>query len=877
MRGSGYRSRVCRHLRRSAAYRRIRRIGIRRVARRAAHRSRGVRGGRRFRGRGLWPTADQMAQAPAHVIRRTQTRSKRERRRSASAQPPSRAAPPNRARFAAARQRSGVRSNQSDAYRDRLSIPAAGAPGAEAARASRGCNSCARARTRPRASHSGCRERRARAAAVRNRTSGRLHPARNLCSRRGSRRRPLAIRSARPVTRLPTYAFAGVLLCIVGILIVPLPPFVLDVLLGVNIFASALVLLLSVTIEEPLEFSAFAPALLIATLFRLSLDVSATRLILTQGHEPGGVGAIIPAFGEFVVRGNLVVGLIVFAILITIQFIVIASGSQRVAEVAARFTLDAMPGKQMAIDADVHAGVLDADGARLKRELVQKEADFYGAMDGAGKFVKGDAIAALIIVALNLIGGVAVGMIYRGMSAGDALQTFALLSIGNALVTTLPAFLISTAMGMMVTRVAADGSLGSDLASQLFARPEILRVAGGLLLALALVPALPRPVFIVLGLCAFAGAHLAQKHKAMCAALEQHERDVAKRQAIRRPEMALGLVGVDAISIEFGSNLLQLLAPPLADALLDRIGEVRRALATEIGVVLPGVRLRDDLARDPDTYAIRVRDEIAGEGSLDLSRMLAVADEMALAQIGGEATREPVYGLPAKWIESASRDAALQRGALVFDPISVIGSHLAEAARAHAAMLLGRQELQTLLEHLRATVPTVVKEIGSDALPLSNVQKAFGLLLRERVWPRDPIAVLEAMIEASTLSRDPRELAEAARRVLVPAQLLRRNLDTLEPLLLDPQLERRLAESFAGGVAALDPGEALAIREQALRYAEETPPQKAAVVCTSAVRPMLADFLARSGLRLSVFSYSEVPAEIRLVPADVIKEGPVAA
>src|SRR5690348_8038812 len=304
------------------------------------------------------------------------------------------------------------------------------------------------------------------------------------------------------MNRIPTYAFAALLLCIVAILIVPLPPPLLDVLLGVNVFASALVLLLSVTIEEPLQFSAFAPALLIATLFRLSLDVSATRLILTQGHEPGAVGAIIPAFGAFVVRGNLVVGLIVFAILIVIQFIVIASGSQRVAEVAARFTLDAMPGKQMAIDADVHAGVLDADGARIKRELVQKEADFYGAMDGAGKFVKGDAVAALVIVALNLIGGIAVGMIYHGMSPGDAIGTFALLSIGNALVTTLPAFLLSTAMGMMVTRVASDGALGADLAAQLLARPEILRAAGALLLALALVPALPRPVFVVLGIAA---------------------------------------------------------------------------------------------------------------------------------------------------------------------------------------------------------------------------------------------------------------------------------------------------------------------------------------------------------------------------------------
>jgi flagellar biosynthesis protein FlhA len=674
-----------------------------------------------------------------------------------------------------------------------------------------------------------------------------------------------------PVKRGSTYGFAAIVLCIVAILIVPLPPILLDVLLGINIFTSALVLLLSVTIEQPLQFSAFAPALLIATLFRLSLDVSATRLILTQGYEPGGAGAIIPAFGQFVVRGNLVVGLIIFAILITIQFIVIASGSQRIAEVAARFTLDAMPGKQMAIDADVHAGALDPDGARIKREIVQNEADFYGAMDGAGKFVKGDAVAALIIVALNLCGGVVVGIAYHGMSPAQSLQTFALLSIGNALVTTLPAFLISTAMGMMVTRVAADGSLGSDLAAQLFARPEILRAAGGLLLALALVPALPRPVFVVLGLCAFAGAHFAQRSKLRAAALQRSERDAAKRQAIRRPEMALGLVGVDALSIEVGEDLAPLLAPPLADALLDRVGEVRRALAAEIGIVLPGVRLRDDLSRAPRTYAIRVRDGVAGEGELDLTRMLAVAEDGILAGIAGESTWEPVYGLPAKWIAPVLREQAMQAGALVFDPISVVGSHLAEIARTHAEALVGRQELQTLLEHLRATVPTVVKEIGSDALPLAAVQKAFALLLRERIWPRDPIAVLEAMIEAAAVSREPRELAEAVRRAIVPGQLLRREIGLLEPLLLDPQLERELAQSFQGASApALEPRIALEIRRQAEAYAEQMQPQRAAILCTAPVRPFLADFLHRSGLRLPVYSYVEVPAAIELQPAGIV-------
>ncbi|MGZ3528165.1 MAG: FHIPEP family type III secretion protein [Vulcanimicrobiaceae bacterium] len=665
--------------------------------------------------------------------------------------------------------------------------------------------------------------------------------------------------------RYPTYAFAAMLLSIVAILIVPLPPWLLDVLLGIDVFGSALVLLLSVTIEEPVQFSAFAPAMLVATLFRLSLDVSATRLILTQGHVPGGVGAIIPAFGEFVVRGNLVVGLIVFAILVTIQFIVIASGSQRVAEVAARFTLDAMPGKQMAIDADVHAGVLDPEGARRQRRIVQREADFYGAMDGAGKFVKGDAIAALVIVALNLIGGVIVGIAYHGMSPLDALNTFALLSIGNALVTTLPAFLLSTAMGMMVTRVAADGSLGADLSAQLFGRPDVLRVAGGLLLALALVPALPRPVFVVLGLCALGGAQLADRRNHRLADEQRRARDAAKRQAIRRPEMALGLVGVDMISIEIGANLAPLLAPPLADALLDRVGEVRRALAAEIGIVLPGVRLRDDLARDPDTYAIRVRDELAGDGVLLLERMLAVGDQAVLARIPGDEAREPVYGLPARWVDASAREQAEHEGALVFDAISIVGSHLAEVARSHASALLGRQELQTLLEHLRATVPTLIKEIGTETLPLASVQKTLALLLRERVWPRDPVAVFEAILDAAMHSREPRDLAEAARRALIPQQLRRRRVTVLEPLLLDPELERAL------GREAPEPHLAMAIRERALSYRTEVSVERAALVCTAAARPVLAEFLSRSGVPIDVYAYGELPPEIELRPADIVK------
>ncbi|HEY1429608.1 MAG TPA: flagellar biosynthesis protein FlhA [Candidatus Tumulicola sp.] len=663
------------------------------------------------------------------------------------------------------------------------------------------------------------------------------------------------------------YAFAGALLAIVGILIVPLPPWLLDVLLAVNIFGSALVLLLAVTVDDPLEFSAFAPALLFATLFRLSLDVSATRLILTQGATPGNVGSIVPAFGEFVVRGNLVVGVIVFAILITIQFVVIASGSQRVAEVAARFTLDAMPGKQMAIDADVHAGALDADGARRKRALVQREADFYGAMDGAGKFVKGDAVAALVIVALNLCGGVIVGMAYHGMTPLDALDTFALLSIGNALVTTLPAFLISTAMGMMVTRVASDGALGADLAAQLFARPDVLRSAGGLLIALSFVPALPRPLFLLLGIGAFGLAQASSVRSRKLRAESQRERERARRNVMRRPELALGLIGVDAVAIDLGADLTRLLVAPAADALLDRIGEVRRALAGDIGVILPGVRLRDDLTRDAPSYAIRVRDRVAGEGRLDVDRLLAVAEEAVVARLGMVET-EPVYGLPATWIDQADRERAVDAGALVFDPVSVLGSHLAEVARTHAADLLGRQELQTLLEHLRAVAPSVVKDVGGDALPLGAVHRAFGLLLREAAWPRDPVGVLETMLDART--RDPQELAESARRTVVPALLRRRDVRSLAPIAFEPAFERRLLDAWVGGPEPASANSAIRLRDRVAEYARGVGRERAALVCTAALRPMLADFLLRSGVRVAVYGYGELPPEVSIDPVAVL-------
>jgi flagellar biosynthesis protein FlhA len=414
----------------------------------------------------------------------------------------------------------------------------------------------------------------------------------------------------------------------------------------------------------------------------------------------------------------------------------------------------------------------------------------------------------------------------------------------------------------MVTRVASEGALGADLAAQLFARPDVLRSAGALLLVLSLVPALPRPVFLMLGIAAFVLAHGAarrriQERKALQAASER-----AKRQAMRRPELALGLVGVDAISLDMGSGLAHLLAPPLCEALLDRIGEVRRALASELGIVLPGVRLRDDLTRDAQTYAIRVRDRIVGEGRLELERQLAVADLELLTRLGLRVESEPVYGLPAAWIVPQDRERAAAAGALVFDPISIVGSHVAEIARRYAADLVGRQEVHTLVEHLRTSAPALVKEIGTDTFPIGTLHKALVLMLREQAWPRDPVQVIQAMLDAP--SRDPRDLAEAARRVVVPDLLRRRGIDALQPMLLDPECQEELH----------DPNASLALRDRIAGYAASVARERAAVVCTSGARPLLADLLLRFGLRVDVLSYAELPPELPLAPVPAALTAP---
>ena len=652
-------------------------------------------------------------------------------------------------------------------------------------------------------------------------------------------------------------------LATIAMLVIPMPTAVLDALLALDIMGAAVILVAALSIRNPLELAAFPALMLVATLFRLSLDVSATRLILTQGDQAGGVGTVIPAFGDFVMRGNAIVGLLVFAILIIVQLVVVANGAQRVAEVAARFTLDAMPGKQMAIDADLHAGLIDAGAARARRHAVQAEADFYGAMDGAGKFVRGDAIAALIIVIVNVVAGIAIGVLGKHLDFASAAQTYALLSIGNALATTIPAFLLSTSMGVMVTRAGSDEGLGSDILRQLLSQPSALRTVGAAMLLLAVVPGLPHLAFGALGVCGFAGGHaavLADRRRQIARFNEESKR----RQALaRKPESAVALIGVDGLAVDVGESLLPLLDEPAGSVLLQRIASMRRTLAMELGVVLPGVQVRDDPRLPTRGYAIRVRDRVVVSGQLHADRPLAIGEAAAISQLPGEAAVDPVTETPARWLAAESAPRALDHNVIFIDPIGVLASTLARAARANAAALLGRQETQVLLDHLRQTHPAAVKGVVPEIASLGLVQRVAQHLLRESVSIRDLAAILEVIADEAENTKDPVAIGEAARSRLAPAicaQVSDRG-GVIRAFVLGTKCEAALAAatvvSEKGALLALDARSTLALRAALVRMGRDRS-ERAVVVCSQSLRVPIARFAELSEANIAVVGLAEV-------------------
>ena len=594
---------------------------------------------------------------------------------------------------------------------------------------------------------------------------------------------------------------------IVMMMIIPLPPFLLDLLLALNITLSLTIVMISIYNVEPLQFSVFPSLLLVTTLFRLALNVSATRLILLQGYA----GEVILAFGSFVVGGNAVVGFIVFVILILIQFIVITKGAERVAEVAARFTLDAMPGKQMAIDADLNAGLINDNEARTRRRNIQREADFYGAMDGASKFVKGDAIAAIVIIVVNILGGFVIGMVQRDMSILQALQTYTLLTVGEGLVNQIPALLISTATGLVVTRAASEDNLGHDIAAQLLAYPRVFFLVAAVLTVLAAVPGLPGIPFLSIAILISRLGYILQKTAKTAQETAVTQQEEKELEEVRKPENIVSLLQVDPIELEIGYSLIPLVDVAQGGNLLDRVVMIRRQCALEMGIVVPTIRIRDNIQLKPNAYVIKIKGIEVAKGELLLDHFLAMNPGAVTEEIPGEETMEPAFGLPALWIHEAYRERAELSGYTVVDPISVLATHLTEVVKSHCDELLGRQDVQTLIDSVKQDHPAVVSELVPAMLSVGDIQKVLVCLLKERVSVRDLVSIMETLADTATFTKDPEVLAEYVRRTLsrnISRQYIQNN--TLTCITLDPQTENMIVSSVQhsdrGSFVNLDPG-----------------------------------------------------------------------
>ncbi|MCU0306406.1 MAG: flagellar biosynthesis protein FlhA [Thermoleophilia bacterium] len=668
---------------------------------------------------------------------------------------------------------------------------------------------------------------------------------------------------------------AGLVVGIVVMMVVPLPKPLLDVLLTLNISAALAVLMATFYTKEPLQFSIFPSLLLVATLFRLALNISSTRLILLDGDA----GEVIEAFGNFVVGGNVVVGLIVFMILIVIQFVVITNGAGRVAEVAARFTLDAMPGKQMAIDADLNAGTITDEEARRRRESISKEADFYGAMDGASKFVKGDAIAAVLIVAINLVGGLAIGIFQQGMSVGEAAHHFSLLTVGEGLVAQIPALLISTATGIIVTRAAGESNLGTDLTRQIVAQPRALMITGVVVVGLGLMPGLPKIPFFLIGgvVIALAVALRNGEKKEQQAAEVAESTELATRP--REPENVAALLPLDPLELEIGYGLIPLVDESDGGDLLARVAMVRRQMATELGLSLAPIRLRDNIQLASHEYAVKIRGVEVARGALEPGQLLAMNPGTATAPLDGLPTTEPAFGLPAVWIGEAQREQAEVAGYTVVDSASLIVTHLSEVIRHHAADLLGRQDTRALLDGLKERMPAAVEELVPDLMSVGEVHRVLQSLLREAVPIRDLVTVLETLGDKARVTKDTGLLAEYCRQALARAICVRfiDADETLRAVTLDPTIDREIAESVArtedGGTAiAMDPARASAVLDALVAEVNRVTGlgHQAVVLCSGACRRHLKALSSHALPTLTVLSYNEILPTVRIEPIGLV-------
>lgn len=655
---------------------------------------------------------------------------------------------------------------------------------------------------------------------------------------------------------------------IVVMMVIPLPSELLDLLLILNISLALTILLVSMYTKEVLEFSIFPTVLLITTLFRLALNVSTTRNILSEGEG----GKVIETFGSFVVGGNQVVGFVVFLILIIIQFIVITKGSERVAEVAARFTLDAMPGKQMSIDADLNAGMITEADARARRKKIENEADFYGSMDGASKFVKGDAIAGIIIFIVNIIGGFIIGMLIHGMGFAESASHFTTMSVGDALVSQIPALLISTAAGIIVTRSTTGEGLGEDIAKQMFSFPKLLYIVSGCILLLGLfTPIGLLPVIPVVGILTFAGWKLAQKQKVDM----QESADLVEEQQIeevRSPESVVNLLQVDPIEFEFGYGLIPLADVKQGGDLLDRVIMIRRQIALEMGIVVPVIRIRDNIQLRPNEYMIKIKGNQVAKGEIMLDHYLAMSPGIEDDSIVGIETVEPAFGLPALWVTEENKEIAEMSGYTVVDPPSVVATHLTEIVKRYAHELLGRQETRALIDNVRETAPVLVDELIPGSLSIGDVQKVLQKLLREKVSIRNLPVILEALADHAVYTKDPEVLTEYVRQAM-SRQITLQYTEAGQPLRvltagagLEKAISERVEQSEQGSYLAMDPETSQRIYHVMSSEVSKmvNSGQQPIILSSPAIRMYLRQLLDRMMPDVPVLSYSELEPHVEV-------------
>ena len=669
--------------------------------------------------------------------------------------------------------------------------------------------------------------------------------------------------------RFQAMAAPGVVVAVLALMVLPLPPFLLDIFFTFNIATALMVMMVAATMLRPLDFAAFPAVLLLTTLLRLALNVASTRVVLMEGHSgPGAAGAVIESFGHFLIGGNFAVGLIVFAILVVINFVVITKGAERIAEVGARFALDAMPGKQMAIDADMNAGLIDEAEAKRRRREVGEEAEFHGAMDGASKFVRGDAIAGILILFINIIGGFIIGVVQHSLSASEAASSYILLAVGDALVAQIPALLISVAAAMVVSRVGKEQDVGTQIMGQMLANPKVVGVAAGIIFLLGVIPGMPAIVFLpVASLLGYSAWRNHQNQEAARLAPKPVDKPVAAANPGGEATWE-DLQPVDTLGLEVGYRLIQLVDKDRGGDLLNRIKGVRRKFAQEVGFLPPSVHIKDNLELRPSHYRITLRGAVVGEGEVFPNMLMAINPGHVTNPIQGAAATDPAFGLPAVWVEERQRDAAQMAGYTVVDPSTVVATHLSHLMQLHAAKLLGRVETQQLVEHVTKLAPKLIEDVVPKMVGIPILQKVLQLLLEEGVHIRDMRSIIETLAESASaggqLAQDPAELARRIRIGLAPAivQQIYGPVKELDVIAIEPDLERLLTQALTSpNGPMLDPGVADHLTRQAAdaTQRQENMGQPACLLVPDAIRPSVARLLKRAAPRLKVLGHSEIP------------------